>query len=219
MSSTSGPPADLASRIAARRREMRLTQRELAQQAGIPAGAVAKLESREIRHSKWLHKLAQALRTSTSYLLDGESAQTLDYRAQPASRTMPANGGVDATGFLEILTVRVLSSVGPGSPRPAELSIPLPATLLPPHCNPENLAFAQVDEVRAVVADQTSELSDGQTCLLRWRDTFVVATVTFSARGFTLRREEYADELTAKQWHEQIEYLGRIVATFARLTP
>lgn len=219
MSSTSGQDSNLATRLASLRREFKLSQRDLALKAGVPKSAVAKLESREIQHSKWLHKIAATLRTSTSFLLDGVPGQTLDYRLTRASRTIPGPAGMEATGTLEILTVRVLSSVGPGSPRPAELFIPLPANLLPPHCDPDTLAFAQLDESRAVVADQTAELLDGQHCLLLWRESFIAAIVNFSARGFTIRRGDVADELTAQQWHDQVQHLGRVVATFSRIAP
>lgn len=62
----------LAVRIAKRRRELELTQEELATQAGVKVRALADIERGETKdpRSETLRKLADVLQVSLDYLLD-----------------------------------------------------------------------------------------------------------------------------------------------------
>ena len=77
----------LGKRVLLRRRDLRLTQKELAEQAGISANTIARLERggvQDLRGSA-IVRLADALGVSTDYLLGrkaeaGSEHDTLDHR-------------------------------------------------------------------------------------------------------------------------------------------
>lgn len=67
-------PFALGARVKARREELRMTQEELARQAGLSVASVSKLERGESSNprSMTLRKYAAALKTTPEYLLHGE---------------------------------------------------------------------------------------------------------------------------------------------------
>jgi transcriptional regulator with XRE-family HTH domain len=74
----------LGKRVLLRRRDLRLTQKELAERTGISANTIARLERggvQDLRGSA-IARLADALSVSTDYLLGRE--------AEPASEQEPA---------------------------------------------------------------------------------------------------------------------------------
>lgn len=92
----------LSERIKTRRKELELSQFEVARRAGITQGAVAHLEKAISESSRHLPKIAVALSTSVEWLTTGKNAPSGNIIAIPAGQQVPLISSVRAGNWGEI---------------------------------------------------------------------------------------------------------------------
>ncbi|MCV2423388.1 helix-turn-helix transcriptional regulator [Paucibacter sp. DJ4R-1] len=214
MSSTGAPhtdhPTTTGQRIKTLRQNLGLTQRQLAEQAGVHRSVIAKLEAGEIQKTTWLPQLADVLCSSALFLSTGKLAQTPTTATNATTATIPHGSGADPPNFREIVLVRVLEIAEGGGPQLTTHTAAIPARFLP-HMAAESLALANVGNGRYAIAEMRPQVSDGMHTLLAWRGSLIAAKVHFTETGYRLERLCSADELSTEAFESQIQVLGRIV--------
>lgn len=214
MSSTGDPdpnhPKTVGDRVRYLRQKLGLSQRELALQAGVRHGVIAKLEAGEIQRTSWLPQLADALCSSALYLSTGKFAQTPASPANATGATIPPGSGTDPPTLREVILVRVLEIDADGEPQLTTHTAAIPARFLP-HTAADRLTLANVGPGRYAIAEAGSQLSDGMHALLCWRNTLIAAKVHFISEGYRLERLTSANDISTAEFATQIRVLGRIV--------
>lgn len=213
-------PPGVGARVKKLRAASILSQRALAQAAGVHRSVISKLESGEIQHTTWLPQIAAALRTSALFLATGQAGENpsgghatpapkMDAFALSPQHQESHSGGVF---YVQVITI------GPDgkTPRLQNKYIGLSPRLLPAGLTEStSVCIAAVGHRQHVVAQLDTPLSDGMHALLTWRGAMVACRVRFTGLGYRLERPGAADELSAAAFREQVFLIGRVLAVFS----
>jgi transcriptional regulator with XRE-family HTH domain len=212
-------PPGVGARVKKLRSKNQLSQRALAQEAGVHRSVISKLESGEIQHTTWLPQIAAALRTSALYLATGQAGENpSNNRATQSpkidSLTLSQNQQAAHSGgvfFVQVITI------GPDgkTPRLQNNYLGVAQQLLPAGITEStSICVAAVGHRHHVVAQLDTPLTDGMHALVTWRGAMVTCRVRFTERGYRLERPGAADELSVAAFTDQVQLVGRVLAVF-----
>lgn len=200
--------------LRAQRQRLLLSQAQLAASAGTFRTLISKLESGNQSNSDRLPDILNALGIDPASFDEQQSGNTLGSLKILTLGTMEPIRAKEPEG-VKYIVLKVLKSAG-GYRSDKPDCVQMPAMLLPAGARHQAAAYgvAEVPGEGFVIVDTRCPLQDGGSYLLLWRDTFVAATVSFTARGYRLGRAAANDELSEHEFEQQIAVVGRITGTF-----
>lgn len=201
--------------LRAQRLALRLNQSQLAARAGTFRTLISKLESGNQANSERIPAILSALGIDPSIFNEHQSENTLGSQNSQTIGTMGSIRAIELQG-VKYIVLKVLKPVSDGYMSPTPEHVHLPAMLLPADARHQAAAYgvAQLPGNGFVIVDTLCPLRDGGNYLLLWRDTFVAATVSFTASGYRLGRPAANDDLSEQEFEQQVAVVGRITGTF-----
>nr|DAI68377.1 MAG TPA: Repressor protein CI [Caudoviricetes sp.] len=214
-------------RIAARLRDLKLTQSELARQIGVTQGTIAQLISGRSQSSSKLHLIAKVLKTTPEYLTGETDDPDEGYVALPSTEDVAADLGLVPVREIDL-------TLGMGA---TYLEVPVTETIrlfpidwlrLYTRSDPEHLLFAQGigDSMEPTLRDSDLLLIDCSQRHLNMSDK--VWAIAYADCGAVKRLRpvpgggvqilsDNASVPDATAYDGELHILGRVVATVRKM--
>lgn len=210
---------ELRARIKRERLALGLTQRALAQAAGLHRSVVSKIEAGEVLSSVHLPEILGALR-SPALLPSQEQvgrSPTSDLSATQSIihwRNAQKTESPREFVLVPMFNPQTLRQPPNGDDSPEFIQIP--ALLLPPlsPAQRSDLLLIRASHGQHVIAAKTAQARDGALSALLWRDDIVIARLSFTASGYRLERKHAIDEIDFATFQQQITLIGEVIAIF-----
>lgn len=202
------------------RRLLGMSQRVLAQAAGVHRSVISKVEAGDVLHSVHLPSILGALR-SPPLLPSQEQPGFLPTVGDKATQTIIQRRNAQKTEshgefvLVPMFDAQSLKRRAEVTTAPPTL-VQVPAMLLPAlgQAGRSNLLMIRAAPGHHVIATRTAQARDGALTALLWRDDIVVARLGFTANGYRLARKHGTDEIDFQTFEQQVQLIGEVLAIF-----